>query len=260
MNNYSVILYEQQERIAYITLNRPEKRNALGPKLIEELTHVFTTIDQNEQIKVVILRGAGKVFCAGADLAYLQQLQTNSYSENLEDSLRLKNLFEIMYTLSKIVIAEVHGHAIAGGCGLANVCDFVFAAPEAKFGYTEVKIGFVPAIVKVFLLRKVGESRAKELLLSGDLISAQKAYEYGIVNFLVAREQLRDEVLQFAQKLCRENSAQSMELTKKMIGRIQEMTFADALNYAAEMNADARGSNDCKRGIGAFLNKEKIEW
>lgn len=260
MKDYSVIVYEEQDRIAYITLNRPEKRNALGPKIIEELTQVFQDIDQNENIKVVILRGAGKVFCAGADLAYLQQLQTNSYSENLEDSLRLKKLFEIMYTLSKIVIAEVHGHAIAGGCGLANVCDFVFAAPEAKFGYTEVKIGFVPAIVKVFLLRKIGESRAKELLLSGDLIEAQKAYEYGIVNFLVEKDQLRDEVLKFAQKLCKTNSGQSMELTKKMIGRIQEMPFADALNYAAEMNADARGSDDCKRGISAFLNKEKIEW
>lgn len=228
--------------------------------MIEELTTVFEQVNQKEDIKVVILRGAGKVFCAGADLAYLQQLQTNSYSENLEDSLRLKKLFEIMYTLSKIVIAEVHGHAIAGGCGLANVCDFVFAAPEAKFGYTEVRIGFVPAIVKVFLLRKVGESRAKELLLSGDLIEAQKAYEYGIVNFLVEKDQLREEVLQFAQKLCSANSGQSMEMTKKMIGRIQEMPFSDALNYAAEMNADARGSDDCKKGIAAFLNKEKIEW
>lgn len=260
MENFSVILYEEKERIAYITLNRPEKRNALGPKIIEELTTVFKHIDQSEELKVVVLRGAGKVFCAGADLSYLQELQTNSYSENLEDSLQLKNLFETIYTLSKVVIAEVHGHAIAGGCGLANVCDFVFAAPEAKFGYTEVRIGFVPAIVKIFLLRKVGESRAKELLLSGDLIDAQKAYQYGIVNFLVEKDQLRDTVEQYAQKLCKANSGQSMELTKKMIARIQEMPFFDALNYAAEMNADARGSHDCKRGIGAFLNKEKIEW
>ena len=260
MENLTVVQYEQKERIAYITLNRPEKRNALGPKIVEELTHVFQEVDKNDQIKVVVLRGAGKVFCAGADLAYLQTLQTNSYSENLEDSLRLKALFELIYTLSKVVIAEVHGHAIAGGCGLATVCDFVFAAPEAKFGYTEVRIGFVPAIVKVFLLRKIGESRSKELLLSGDLIDAQKAYEYGIVNFLVDADQLSDEVYQYANKLCTANSAQSMELTKKMIGRIQEMNFDDALNYASEMNADARGSDDCKKGISAFLNKEKISW
>lgn len=260
MQNFSTVHYEELDRVAYITLNRPEKRNALGPKLVEELTTIFTAIDQHETLKVAVLRGAGKVFCAGADLGYLQQLQTNSYAENVEDSLRLKQLFERIYTLSKVVIAEVHGHAIAGGCGLANVCDFVFSAPEAKFGYTEVRIGFIPAIVKVFLLRKIGESRAKELLLSGDLIDAQKAYEYGIVNYLVPADQLREEVTKFAQKLCKSNSGQSMELTKKMIGRIQEMTFQDALNYAAEMNADARGSKDCKRGINAFLNKEKIEW
>jgi len=260
MQNFSTIHYEELNRVGYITLNRPEKRNALGPKLVEELTHIFSTVDQADHLKVIVLRGAGKVFCAGADLSYLQDLQTNSYADNVQDSLRLKQLFELIYTLSKVVIAEVHGHAIAGGCGLANVCDFVFAVPEAKFGYTEVRIGFIPAIVKVFLLRKVGESRAKELLLSGDLITAQKAYEYGIVNYLVEADQLRDEVTKFAQKLCTANSGQSMELTKKMIGRIQDMTFQDALNYAAEMNADARGSEDCKRGIQAFLNKEKIEW
>ena len=254
------ITFEVTERVAYVTLNRPEKRNALGPQLVSELSEVFEEIKHDDSVKVVILKAAGKVFCAGADLAYLQTLQNNTYVENLEDSLRLKSLLQAIYTFPKVVIAQVHGHAIAGGCGLANVCDFVFAVPEAKFGYTEVRIGFVPAIVKTFLLRKVGEARAKELLLSGDLINGDKAYEYGLVNYLVDADNLEQEVRDFALKLCRSNSSQSMALTKEMISKIQEMNLEDGLYYAAEMNAHARSSDDCKKGIGAFLNKEKLEW
>ncbi len=257
MNN---LIYELKDRVAYLTLNRPEKRNALGSELVAELTEAFNQIAQDDSAKVVVLKAAGKVFCAGADLGYLQTLQNNSYAENLEDSLQLKKLFHTIYTFPKVVIAQVHGHAIAGGCGLANVCDFVFSVPNVKFGYTEVKIGFIPAIVKVFLIRKIGESRAKQLLLSGDLIDCQTAFEYGIVNYLVEAEALETEVNAFAQKLCTQNSAQSMSLTKEMIGKIQEMNLEDALYYASEMNAKARASEDCKKGIGAFLKKEKIEW
>ena len=254
------LIYELKDRVAYLTLNRPEKRNALGSELVAELTEVFSQIAKDDSAKVVVLKAAGKVFCAGADLAYLQTLQHNSYAENLEDSLQLKKLFHTIYTFPKVVIAQVHGHAIAGGCGLANVCDFVFSVPNVKFGYTEVKIGFIPAIVKVFLIRKIGESRAKQLLLSGDLIDSQTAFDYGIVNYLVEAENLEMEVNAFARKLCTQNSAQSMSLTKEMIGKIQEMNLEDALYYASEMNAKARASEDCKKGIGAFLNKEKIEW
>ena len=254
------ILFSVENRIAYLTLNRPEKRNALGPQLIAELSEAFDAIEKDEAVKVVVLKANGKVFCAGADLAYLQTLQNNTYAENLEDSLKLKELFVKIYQCSKPVIAQVHGHAIAGGCGLANVCDFVFAVPEAKFGYTEVKIGFIPAIVKIFLIRKIGESRAKELLLSGGLISSDLAYQYGIVNFQKSAEELEDSVNQFAKQLCETNSAQSMALTKQMIAEIQTMPLEDALYYAAEMNAKARGTDDCKKGIGAFLNKEKIVW
>lgn len=252
--------YEISNRIAFITLNRPEKRNALSYELVTELKEAFDTAAADESAKVVVLRAEGEAFCAGADLSYLQKLQSFSYEENLADSNHLKELFHKIYTLNKVVIAQIQGHALAGGCGLAAVCDFSFAVPEAKFGYTEVKIGFIPAIVMVFLLRRLGEGKSKQLLLSGDLISAEEAYSLGLVNYLCTPEQLEHDVLNFANKLIRSNSAQSMATTKQMIAAVQSMSLDEALAYASSMNATARGSEDCKRGITAFLNKEKLIW
>lgn len=256
----STTLYQVQNRIAYITLNRPEKRNALSYELVAELKEAFQKAEDDPEVKVVVLKAEGKAFCAGADLGYLQSLQTNTYEENLADSRHLKELFEKIYYLPKVVIAQVQGHALAGGCGLATVCDIVYSVPEAKFGYTEVKIGFIPAIVKVFLLRKIGESKAKQLLLTGDLISAKDAKDMGMVNYVVAHEELSSQVNQMAEKLCQQNSAQSMGTTKLMIARVQEMPVNEALEYAAEMNAKGRATDDCKKGIAAFLNKEDLTW
>ncbi len=150
-----------KDRIGYIVLNRPDKRNALSPEMVSELKLAFKKAEDNAAVKVIVLKANGESFCAGADLAYLQDLQKFSYEENLADSRHLKELFLQIYTLRKVVIAQVQGSAMAGGCGLATVCDFVYAVPESKFGYTEVKIGFIPAIVMVFLLRKIGEAGLK---------------------------------------------------------------------------------------------------
>ncbi|WP_225986802.1 enoyl-CoA hydratase/isomerase family protein [Rufibacter sp. LB8] len=254
------ILYECVDRVAYITLNRPEKRNALNAEVVTELKKAFDFAENDEACKVIVLRANGAVFCAGADLEYLQQLQHNSFQENLEDSTHLMQLFYQIYTLKKVVIAQVHGHAIAGGSGLATVCDFTYAVPGARFGYTEVKIGFLPAIVKIFLLRKIGEARAKELLLTGDLISAVRAKEIGLVNDVIPDEDLATTVRQLAERLCTQNSGQSMEVTKEMIAMVQEMPLKDALNYAAERNALARATEDCQRGIQSFLDKQPLSW
>ncbi len=254
------INYNVSERVAYITLNRPDKRNALNFDVVSELKDAFLDAEQDPNVKVVVLRANGKVFCAGADLEYLQQLQKNSYADNLADSSHLKDLFHQIYTHKKVVIAQIHGHAIAGGCGLATVCDISFSAPEAQFGYTEVRIGFVPAIVTIFLLRKIGETRAKEMLLSGELISAKKAEEYGLINFIVPADEIEKRVFEYAQMVCKQNSMQSLQLTKKMIAEVQEKDLTEALTYAAQMNAHARETTDCKRGIGAFVNKETLEW
>ncbi len=254
------VKYKLRDRIAYISLNRPDKRNALNYRTVSELKEAFKQAEADNNVKVIVLSGEGKAFCAGADLAYIQQLQGNTYEENLEDSRHLKELFHQIYTHPKVVIAQVNGHALAGGCGLATVCDFSFSIPEAKFGYTEVKIGFIPAIVKVFLLRKIGEGRAKDLLLSGRIITAEEAKAYGLINDIVAADALEQHVYNFAQELCKNNSGQSMAYTKQMIAVVQEMSLEEGLEYAASQNASARGSEDCKKGIAAFLNKEPISW
>ncbi len=254
------IKYSVSKRIAFITLNRAEKRNALNFEVVTELIKAFTSAKDDANVKIIILKAEGMVFCAGADLTYIQQLQKNTYEENLEDSSHLKDLFYLIYTMDKVVISQINGHAIAGGCGLAAVTDFSFAVPEAKFGYTEVKIGFVPAIVSVFLLRKIGGGKTKELLLTGTLFEASKAVSYGLINWVVAADELGQKVLEFANQLISDNSAQSMAMTKKMIHEFQPLSLEYSLELAVQKNAKARETEDCKKGISAFLNKEKVKW
>ena len=254
------IRYDCDDRIGYITIHRPDKRNALNDEVISELKLAFEHAEEDEECKVLVLRASGEAFCAGADIGYLQELQSYGYTENLEDSMNLMQLFHQIYTLKKVVIAQVQGHAVAGGCALAAICDIAFAVPEARFGYTEVKIGFLPAIVSVFLLRKLGEARTKQLLLSGDLVAAETARELGLITYVVPADELAEQVRAYAQRLCHENSGQSMEITKEVLARLPELPLEDALRYAAQRNAEVRATADCRRGIAAFLNKEKIDW
>ncbi|MBS1949491.1 MAG: Enoyl-CoA hydratase [Cytophagales bacterium] len=255
-----LVLYEVKERIGFITLNRPDKRNALSHELVSALIENFDRAEKDASVKVIVLRAHGDAFCAGADLASLQKMQTNTFEENLADSTHLKDLFLKIYQLKKVVIAQVQGHALAGGCGLASVCDFIFAVPEAKFGYTEVKIGFIPALVLVFLIRKIGEQHAKFLLLSGELVQGEEAKRAGLCHVVVTKNDLEKKVNEFAQQLVKNNSAHAMTLTKEMIDHVQSLSLTEALNYAATRNAEARASADCRKGVTAFLNKEKIMW
>lgn len=217
-------------------------------------------MELNEDVKVVVLSASGKAFCAGADLAYLQQMQAFTFQENLADSHGLKNLFELVYNFPKVVIAEVQGHALAGGCGLVTVCDFAFSAPAALFGYTEVAIGFVPALVSVFLLEQIGGAKTKELLLSGELITSSKAAELGLITEVIQSEELKKTVFDFAQKLITNNSSFSMTETKMLLRELTKESRIKALNYAAELNAKARAHADCKHGIAAFISKSKPSW
>jgi methylglutaconyl-CoA hydratase len=256
----NTVFYEISNRVCYITLNRPEKRNAFNADLVQDLKHAFTNAENESSVKVIVLKAEGPAFSAGADLAYLQALQKNTYEENVADSTQLMQLFKLIYTLSKPVIAQIEGSAIAGGCGLATVCDFSFAVPEAQFGYTEVKIGFLPAIVMVFLLRKIAERNAKDLLLSGRLMSASEAKELGLINAVIEKNAIADYVKNFAASLVETASRESLKATKQMIAAVQEMPLDEALQYAAVMNAKARSTNDCKQGIQSFLEKKKPEW
>lgn len=255
-----MIAYKVENRIATITLNRPEKRNALNEAVVRGLHGAFARAETDTEAKVIVLKATGKVFCAGADLEYLRQLQQNTFRDNLKDSDNLKSLLLQIYRHPKLVIAQVHGHAIAGGCGLASVCDFIFTVPEAGFGYTEVKIGFLPAIVMKFLLLRIGEGRTKELLLSGEWIDADRAMEIGLVNKVVDAKVLENEVRSFALNICNENSAQSIKNTKEMMANMHGMNLDDALDYAVKKNAEARSTEDFQRGITAFLEKKPLVW
>lgn len=246
--------------IAIITLNRPEKRNALNFQMVSELRNALQNIVIQTGMRAVVIKAVGEVFSAGADLASLQQLQTNTFEENLADSKHLMALFQQIYHYPLPVIAALNGHAIAGGCGLATVCDFAFATPAVKMGYTEVKIGFIPAIVSVYLVRKIGEGQARNLLLQGNLIDAEKALQIGLINDIIDADNLENHVLKFTEKLIAQTSGNSLALTKKLLATVQDLAHQEALTYAAIENAHARASADCQKGITAFLNKEKITW
>lgn len=249
-----MIKYIKENHISVITLNRPEKRNALHPDLVLHLKNKLKEIKDDNEVKAIIFTGEGKSFCAGADLEYLNQIKDFSSVENEKDSESLAGLFLEIYNIPIPTIAAVNGSAIAGGCGLASVCDFIVAdKTNAKFGYSEVKIGFIPAIVSIFLIRKIGEGKAKKLLLTGDIIDAEKAYESGLVDYLT------DDVLGESKKLADKliaNSDFSMKLTKKMIADISNLSVKEAVDYCIRLNAISRSSEDFRKGIENFLLKK----
>jgi methylglutaconyl-CoA hydratase len=249
-----MIKYEIKDGTGIITLNRPEKRNALHPDLVKQMKKKLSEIEKDEAIKVLIITGAGKAFCAGADLAYLNDLKNYSTVQNENDSRELAELFLMIYNFPKPVIAAVNGAAIAGGCGLASVCDIIVADEEnAKFGYSEVKIGFIPAIVSTFLIRRVGEGMAKQLLLSREIIDSKRSYEIGFVNYL--HNNALDFSLNVASKL-KSNSSQSMSMTKEMIRNISELSVEDAVEYCIGLNTISRTTRDFKEGLNNFLTKK----
>ena len=238
--------------LATITMMREEKRNALSPALIRELSDAFDELQGDEDIRVVILRGQGNTFSAGADLAYLQTLADFGPEENLADSRALRDLFWKIYTYPKFVIAQVHGAALAGGCGLATVCDVIFAADDSQFGYTETSIGFIPALVSIFLIRKIGEQHARELLLSARRINADEAYSLGLVHYVVPCATLDQSVKEYALQVAK-NAPSAIALTKSLLAAAQGMSLESGLEYAASMNALARTTEATKKGIASFL-------
>ena len=249
-----MIKYSLENQIGIITLNRPEKRNALNPELVNQLKNKLEEIKNDREIKVLIITGEGKSFCSGADLEYLNSIKDFSSIENEKDSESLAGLFLDIYYFPVPTIAAVNGAAIAGGCGLANVCDFIIADKNnAKFGYSEVRIGFIPAIVSIFLIKKIGEGKAKQLLLTGDIIDAQNAAEIGIVDYLA--EDALSESKNFAGKLLA-NSSLSMKLTKKMIAGISNLSVNEAVDYCIRLNTISRSSEDFKKGLENFLQKK----
>ena len=249
-----------KDRIGIVTLARPEKRNALNGEMVIELKSVFDDLHSKKEVKIVVLRAEGKAFCSGADLEYLQNLRGYTDEENLEDSRRLGDLLLTIYTFKKTVVAEVQGPAIAGGAGLVSVCDFAFGTDKTLIGYPEVKIGFVPAIVMPFLLRKLPESYVRNLFLSGELLQAELALKLGLLYKVVAQDNLHHEVLKFARSLCTENSTKSMSITKKLLSTVPSIPLEEAVELACRTNAEARTTSDFFKGTSDFLAKKDIKW
>lgn len=250
----------REGRVLTLTLNRPDKRNALSAPLVAALRAALAEAAEDESVRVVVLTGAGRAFSAGADLAALEALQTASAEDNLADSRHLAELFTAIYRHPKPVIAKVNGHAIAGGCGLAAVCDFSLVADGAKLGFTEVRIGFVPAIVSVFVLRKLGETAARDLMLRGGLISAEEAAAIGLITRAIAPDALDAAVDELAAELATETSATAVTLTKRLLADVPGMGLDEAVAYAVQLNALARSTDDCRAGIASFLGKTDPPW
>lgn len=250
------LLYKIEDSIAEIVLNRPEKMNSLDEELIFGLTDLFKDFNSNNDVRVVVLTGAGDNFCSGLYLDYLQKISEFDILQNKEDSVKFKNMLLSIYNCSKPVIAKVSGYALAGGCGIASACDFIIADETAQFGFTEVKIGFIPAIVMVFLLKRISETHAKDLLLSSRIISSADALKINLVNRVVSNEELDSVVSELARSL-KNNPESSMRLTKEIFSNISGMSFEKALEYACDMNAITRMTDACKEGVAKFLNRNK---
>jgi methylglutaconyl-CoA hydratase len=255
---YTTLILDISGPIAAITLNRPEKRNAISATMIAELQTALDDIEKSHA-RVGILTGAGKAFCSGMDLDMLAAIAQQSPAENQEDSRRLAKMFRRIWSFPRPLIAAVNGAALAGGCGIATLCDFTLAVPEAKFGYTEVKIGFLPALVSVFLTRQVGEKHARDLLLTGRIIEAAEAKAIGLVNEVVPAESLLVRAGELAETLIAASPA-SLSRAKRLLTSAAAAGVDHDLERAVLENARIRCTPDFKEGLASFLEKRKPVW
>ncbi len=248
------VLYEVDDGVAYVTLNRPEKRNALNDALISHLKTALGKANHDEAIRAVVITGAGKDFCSGADLEALEKISKSSVAGNVEDARSLMELFTLIRGLTIPVIAAVKGRALAGGCGLASACDLVLASADARFGYPEVKIGFVPAMVMAILRRNISEKRAFELVTRGEEIGAEEGKLMGLVNQVFTEADFENEVRAYAKRFST-LSQSAVALTKGLLYQMDTMAFDEAIETGVDVNVIARMSKDCQTGIAKFLKK-----
>jgi methylglutaconyl-CoA hydratase len=251
-----VLLVETAGGVATLTLNRPEKRNALNGELVDALHDALGEVAADPEVRVVAIRGAGKDFCAGADLAELERIAGMGAEDSLADAQRMGDLFVALRTLDRPVVAVVHGKALAGGAGLATACDLVVAREDVQLGYPEVHLGFVPAMVMAILRRKVGEARAFELVATGGRIPVRRAEELGLVNRVFAEDEFEAQVSDFLGHLARLPGS-ALSLTKRLLYGLDGMGFEEGIARGAEVNAVARTTRACREGVQAFLNRSR---
>lgn len=256
--NYKTIVVAEHDSIRTVTLNRPERRNAMTPEMQSELIAAMEDAAGGD-CRVLVLAGAGDAFCSGLDLSALQAMQEKSAAEYRADTERIARLFRTLYEMPVPTIASVHGAAIAGGIGLAMICDFTLATPAAKFGFTEARIGFVPALVSAYLALQIGDKRSRDLLLTGRLFDAAEAQRLGLVNEIVPQEELAQRVQSLAELLIA-NSPQSMRATKQLMAAQNKAWLDAAIVEAIAAGTRARETADFREGIAAFLDKRKPVW
>lgn len=258
---YKTIVVSKKERdeVLWITFNRPEVHNAFNSEAILELTDVFEQVKDDESVRVIVLTGEGKSFCAGADINWMREIIHYSFDQNLEESLQLAEVLHKIYTFPKPTIAMVNGAAIGGGTGFLSVCDIAVAAEDAKFGLSEVKIGLVPAAISPYVVRKIGESKAREYFLTGQRITAQKALELGLINEIVPKDKLEERVDELVEQFLA-SGPEAIASCKELILNVPRMSLEDVKEYTARMIANLRISEEGQEGMSAYLEKRKPRW
>jgi len=251
--------YTVHNAIARVTLNRPEVHNAFNDVMIKELNVVFDDIEKNQDIRVVVLTGKGKSFCAGADLNWMKRVKDYSYDDNLKGSLKLADMFYKIYTSPKPTIAQVNGTAIGGGTGLVAVCDIAIAADRAKFSFSEVKLGLIPACISPYVMKKCGEGKCREFFLTGERLTAERAHAAGLVNMVAPLDELDNVVDELVKRLL-SSGPEAITKCKELLSNVAEMSLEEAKKYTAEVIAKMRISNEGQEGMAAFLEKRKPKW
>ena len=257
--DFSTISFEFKAQVAWVFLNRPQVHNAFNSTMISELLRVFGAIKEDENLRVAVLTGNGRSFCAGADLNWMREIVKYSFEQNLEESRQIADLHELIYTLPKPTVAMVNGTAIGGGTGFLSACDIAVAAEGAKFGLSEVKLGLVPAAISPYVVRKIGESHARRYFLTGNRISASRACEIGLVNEVVALDELKGTVNDLVEQLLT-SGPEALANCKDLLFQVPRMDMAEAKEYTARMIANLRVSAEGQEGMAAFLEKRKPAW
>jgi methylglutaconyl-CoA hydratase len=255
----ATIIAANEGKILRLTMNRPQVHNAFNSTMIRELAAAFGAAGKDADIRLVVLTGAGESFCAGADLNWMREIIRFSYEQNLRESREIAELLHSIYTLPKPTIARINGAVIGGGTGLFSACDIVIASERARFGLSEVKIGLIPAAIGPYVIRRIGESAARELFLTGERFDAHRALELGLVNKVAAHEALDDKVAEVAHLLL-SSGPEAIAKCKELLQRVPAMGLDEAKGYTAEMIAGLRVSAEGQEGMAAFLEKRKPRW
>ena len=256
---YETLELQREEDVVTICLNRPEVHNAMSEKLMKELTSCFKELSYDNKVRIIIITGNGKSFCAGADLNWMKSMAKYSKEENIQDSRLLLDLFETIYSCPKPVLGRINGHAFGGGVGLVAVCDIAIATPGKKFAFSETKLGIIPSVISTFIVKRIGISNMRRLFITGERFTSEYAKEIGLIDYLVSEEELDREIKKYVELIYSSGPISIMEI-KKLVDRCQKMDIEDYKKFTVEKIAELRISDEGQEGINAFLEKRKTKW